>query len=328
MSQRVDAIKFISELQSAKENPRLKIVLTDNSLIRKLIADRLHRLAGVRPQLFSGKSAVQEAVESLSTGDLFGEPAPAWIELSEKMSAKQWTEAAGQFSLLSEPARQELFVLAPAANRHGAPEAKALPWNAEVLVIYEPQRSEGLEILAMLAPRHGQVISQAGKSQIQQWCIAAYEHYSADLEACDLHFERMAKGHLAFEAAFVAKTSLDAFDLVEAFSTGDISLVHLRMAQLEQTGEDTSSILSVFAYTGRQVVAFQSALAKTGNVRSAHEQVKTPYPSQARIERLAKLVSTDKWARFFLAAAELELRCRNQRDAHSWLAVELTGLLS
>ena len=328
MSQRVDAIRFISELQSAKEQPRLRIVLTDNTLIRKLISDRLHKHAGVRPQLFSGKSAVQEAVESLSTGDLFGEPAPVWIELPDKLSAKQWAEAAGQFSLLSEPARQELFVLAPAANRHGAPEPKTLPWNADVLVIYEPQRSEALEIVAMLAPRHGQIISQAGKSQIQQWCLAAYEHYSGDIEACDLHFERMAKGHLAFDAAFVAKTTLDAFDLIEAFSTGDSSLVHLRMAQLEQSGEDTSSILSVFAYTGRQVVAFQAALAKTGNARSAHDLVKTPYPSQARIERLAKLVSSDKWARFFLAAAELELRCRNQRDAHGWLAIELTGLLS
>lgn len=328
MSQRVDALKFISGLLAGKEHSGLSIVLTDNTLIRRLISERLHKIYGARPVLYSGKTCVQEAVEALSTSDLFGEPAPVWIELPEKLSAKQWSEYAQQLSQLSEPARQELYILAPASARHGAPESKALPWNAQVLVIYEPARSEGLNILTTLATRHGGRAAQASKSDIQQWCAHAYDHYSGDLEACDLHFERMAKGQLAFNEAFVPKTTLDAFDLVEAFSSGDAQLVHLRMNQLAQAGEEASGVLSAFAYTARQVLAFQAALAKTGHPRTAHEQVRTPFPSQARIERLAKLVSAEKWGLFFLTAAELEMHLRNHRDAHHWLAVELTGLLS
>lgn len=328
MSQRIDAGKFIADLQTTKVSPRLNVVLTDNSLIRRLVAERLTKLSGQRPVLYSGKSPVQEAIEALSTSDLFGEPAPVWIELPEKISSKQWGEFAQQFAHLSEPARQELYVLAPASTRHGAPEAKTLPWNAQVLVIYEPARSESLTILASLAVRHGGRLAQASKSEVQQWCINAYDYYSGDIESCDLHFQRMTQGNLSFEAAYVPKTSLDAFDVIEAISTGDLQLVHLRMSQLEQSGEEASSVVSALAYTGRQVLAFQAALQKTGNVRAAHDQVKTPYPSQARIERLAKLVTTDKWCRFFLNAAELERHCRNHRDAHSWLAVELTGLLS
>lgn len=327
-STRIDAGKFISELQSGKESARLTLVLTDNTLIRRLIAERLTRLCGVRPQLFSGKAPVQEAVENLSTGDLFGEPAPVWIELPEKISAKQWTEFAQQLNQLSEPARQELYVLAPAAARHSAPEPKNLPWKAQVLVIYEPPRNDGLNIIATLAVRHGGTPASAAKSELQAQCAHAYDYYSGDLEACDLHFERMAKGSLKFEAAFVPKTTLDAFDFIEAFSTGDTNLVHLRMSQLEQAGEDAGSVLSAFAYTGRQVLAFQAALAKVGHARAAHDMVRTPYPSQARIERLARVVTTDKWGRFFLVATELERQCRSQRDAHSWLAVELTGLLN
>ncbi len=328
MSQRVDAHKFISGLLTGKEQAGLFVILTDNTLIRRLIAQRLHKIYGTRPALHSGKNCVQEAVEALSTGDLFGEPAPVWIELPEKISNKQWTEFAQQLSQLSSPARQELFVLAPAMARHGAPEPKNLPWNAQVNIIYEPARPEALNILNILATRHGGALNQAAKSNVQQWCIQAYEHYSGDLEACDLHFERMSLGGFAFEEAFVPKTSLDAFDLVEAFSTGDPQLIHLRMNQLAQAGEEPAGVLSALAYTARQVLAFQAALAKTGQTRAAHEQVKTPYPSQARIEKLAKLVSAEKWGLFFLASADIELHLRNHRDAHHWLAVELTGLLS
>jgi hypothetical protein len=328
VSQRIDAHKFISGLLTGKEHCGLFVVLTDNTLIRRLISERLLKIYGTRAVLHSGKNCVQEAVESLSTGDLFGEPAPVWIELPEKISAKQWNEFAQQLSQLSSPARQELFVLAPAVTRHGAPEPKNLPWNAQVNIIYEPARAEALNILAMLAPRHGGQLSQAAKSDVQQWCIRAYDHYSSDLEACDLHFERMARGRFAFEDAFVPKTTLDAFDLIEAFSTGDPQLVHLRMNQLAQSGEEASGVLSALAYTARQVLAFQAALAKTGNARAAHEQVKTPYPSQVRIEKLAKLVPAEKWGLFFLTSADLELHLRNHRDAHHWLAVELTGLLS
>jgi hypothetical protein len=327
LSQRVDAHKFIAGLLSGKEQAALFVILTDNTLVRRLIAERLLRLYGARAVLHSGKNCVQEAVESLATGDLFGEPAPVWIELPEKISSKQWTEFSQQLLQLSAPARQELFVLAPATARHGAPEPKNLPWNAQVNIIYEPARPEALNILQTLAGRHGGPFKSASKSEIQQWCIFAYEHYSGDLEACDLHFERMARGGFAFEEAFVPKTTLDAFDLVEAFSSGDPQLVHLRMNQLAQAGEEPSGVLSALAYTARQVLAFQAALAKTGNPRGAHELVKTPYPSQARIEKLAKLVAPEKWGLFFLASADLELHLRNHRDAHHWLAVELTGLL-
>ncbi|NBO38047.1 hypothetical protein EBU99_05640 [bacterium] len=327
MSQRLDARKFIVELMTAAEKQKLKIVLTDSTLIRRLISERLLKITGSRAQLFSGKSPVQLAVESLSTGDLFGEPAPVWIELPEKISAKQWSEFTAQLNQLSDPPRQELYILAPASARHGAPEAKSLPWQAEVNVIYEPPRSEGINILTSLMPRLGGVFANANKPDLLSWAHHAFDHYSGDLEACDLHFERMVKGGLSFESAIVPKTSLDAFDVIEAVSSGDSNLIHLRMSQLEQAGEDAGGVVSAFAFTARQVLSFQAALAKTGQARQAHEQAKTPYPSQARVERLGKLLPPEKWARFFMVAAELERQTRIQRDAHAWLAVELTGLL-
>jgi hypothetical protein len=327
-SQRIDASKFIAEVTAATaEKPKLRIVLTDNMLIRRLVAERLLRLYGQRAVLHSGKNPVQEAVESLSTQDLFGAPAPVWIELPEKISAKQWNEYTTQLSHLSDPARQELFIFAPALARHGAPDPKALPWKAEVLVIYEPARHDAINLLTTLIPRHGGQLAKANKPELLAWAHHAFDHYSGDLEACDLHFERMTKGGLNFEAAFVPKTGIDAFDVIEALSSGDSNLVHLRLSQLEQAGEEAGSVVSALAYMGRQVLAFQAALAKSGQVRQAHDIAKTPYPSQARVERLAKLLPPEKWARFFLVAAELEKQTRTQRDAHSWLAVELTGLL-
>ncbi|MEY4064063.1 MAG: hypothetical protein RIR26_271 [Pseudomonadota bacterium] len=329
MSVRIDAGKFISELISGTpEKPRLRLILTDSSLIRRLIAERLRQLFSVRPVLYSGKNPVQEAVEALSTQDLFGEPAPVWIELPEKISAKQWTELTTPFSNLSDPPRQELYVLAPASARHGAPDAKELPWKAEVLLVYEPNRADSIAILTTIMPRHGGVFSKANKPELLAWAHQAHDYYSGDLEACDLHFERMVRGSLSFDAALVPKTSVDAFDVIEALSSGESNLIHLRMSQLEQAGEDAGSVVSALAYTGRQVLAFQAALSKTGQARAAHEVSKTPYPSQARIERLAKLLPPEKWARFFLTAAELEKQSRTQRDAHAWLAIELTGLLN
>ncbi|MBM3382930.1 MAG: hypothetical protein FJY29_10875 [Betaproteobacteria bacterium] len=328
-TQRVDASKFIMELTATTpEKARLRIVLTDNTLIRRLAAERLLRLHGTRAVLHSGKNPVQEAVEALSTQDLFGAPAPVWIELPEKITSKQWNEFTTQLNHLSDPARQELYIFAPAATRHGAPDPKALPWKAEVLVIYEPARAEAINLLTTLIPRHGGILAQANKPELLAWAHHCFDHYSGDLEACDLHFEQMAKGGLAFEAAFIPKTGLDAFDVIEALSSGDTNLVHLRLGQLEQAGEEAGSVISALAYTGRQVLAFQAALAKTSQSRQAHDMAKTPYPSQARVERLAKLLPPEKWARFFLVAAELEKQTRTQRDAHSWLAVELTGLLS
>lgn len=329
MSQRIDASKFISEVLLAEsEKAKLRIVLTDNGLIRRLMSERLHKIYGTRAVLYSGKSPVQEAVESLSTQDLFGEPAPVWIELPEKITAKQWGEFTEQFNQLSDPARQELYILASASARHSAPDAKSLPWKAEVVVIYEPQRGEAINILTSIMPRHGGALGKANKPELLAWAQHAYDYYSADLEACDLHFERMGRGGLSFDAAFVPKTNLDAFDVVEALSSGDTNLLHLRMNQLEQAGEDAGSVISALAYTGRQVLSFQAALAKTGQARQAHEIAKTPYPSQARIERLAKLLPPEKWAKFFMVAADLEIQARTQRDSHTWLAVELTGLLT
>lgn len=329
MSQRVDASKFLSEiLSSDTEKPKLRIVLTDNTLLRRLIEERLRKISGTRPILHSGKSPLQGAVESLSTQDLFGEPALVWVELPEKISAKQWTEFTEQLNQLSDPPRQELYILASASARHGAPDPKTLPWKAEVLVIYEPNRNDAINILTTIMPRHGGALSRSKKPELLAWAQHAYDYYSGDLEACDLHFERMGRGELSFDAAFVPKTNLDAFDVIEALSSGDTNLVHLRMAQLEQAGEDAGSVISALAYTGRQVLAFQAALSKTGQARQAHEMAKTPYPSQARVERLAKLLSPEKWARFYIVAAELEKHTRTQKDAHTWLAVELTGLLS
>lgn len=87
-----------SRIALGKEHLGLAIVLTENTLIRRLISERLHKIYGARPVLYSGKACVQEAVEGLSTSDLFGEPAPVWIELPEKLSAKQWSEYAQQLS--------------------------------------------------------------------------------------------------------------------------------------------------------------------------------------------------------------------------------------
>jgi DNA polymerase III delta subunit len=328
MIQKVNAGSFISELFSAKERPRLRLIFSDNRLIRRLIEDRLRKISGQNPVLFSGKSPIQEAVESLSTGDLFGTPPPVWIELPEKISSKQWSDFSNQLSCLSEPARQELYILASASARHGAPDPKILPWTAEQLVIYEPARNEALSILTTLMKRYGSPFADTNATELNQWCQWAYDDYGGDLEACDLHFERMVKGSLSFQAAFVPKTDLDAFDFIEALSTGDRRLVLLRMNQLEQAGEEASSVLSALAFTGRQVLAFQAALNQTGQAKTAHELVKIPYPSQARVERLAKRVTAEKWAQFFLAAAELERSCRLNRNAHSWLAIELTCLLN
>lgn len=328
MTQRVDASKFIAELTATTpEKPRLRIVLTDSPLIRRLISERLRRLSGTAPKLLTGKSAVAEAVEELATGDLFGEPAPLWVELPEKITNKQWAEYASQLQHLSEPARNELYLVARAASRHAAPQSKDLPWKAEITLIYEPSRQDAIQILLSLMLRYGGVFTQAKKPELIAWAQHGYDYYSADLEACDLHFERMSRGGLSFEAAFVPKTSVDAFDVIEALSSGDSNLVHLRMAQLEQAGEETSSVISALSYTGRQVLAFQAALAQTSQPRQAHELAKIPYPSQGRIEKLAKLISTQKWARFYSTAAELELQTRTKRDSHNWLAVELTGLL-
>lgn len=329
MTQRVDAAKFVSELTAATpEKPRLRIVLTDSPLIRRLVAQRLRRLSGVSPKLVSGKSPVAEAVEILATGDLFGEPAPVWIELPEKITQKQWTEYTAQLKHLSDPARQELYIFAPAAARHSVPHQRDLPWKADVSLIYEPSRNDSIQILISLMLRYGNAFAQAKKPELIAWAQHAFDYYSGDLDACDLHFERMNRGGLSFEAAFVPKTSLDAFDVIEAMSSGDTNLIHLRMSQLEQAGEETSSVIAALNYTGRQVLAFQAALAQTGQNRQAHELARIPYPSQGRIEKLAKLIPPQKWARFYFAAADLELQARTKRDSHHWLAVELTGLLT
>jgi hypothetical protein len=329
MTQRVDATKFISELTAlTPEKPRLRLVLTDSSLIRRLIVERLRRLSGLSPKLITGKSAITEAVEELATGDLFGEPAPIWIELPEKISQKQWTDYTVQLNHLSEPARCELYILAPAAARHSAPLVKDLPWKADVTLIYEPSRNDAIQILIALMLRYGNAFTQTKKPELIAWAQYAFDYYSGDLEACDLHFERMSRGGFSFEEAIVPKTSLDAFDVIEAISSGDTNLVHLRMGQLEQAGEETSSVVSALNYTGRQVLAFQAALAQTGQNRQAHELARIPYPSQGRIEKLAKLIPPQKWAKFYFAAADLELQSRTRRDAHNWLAVELTGLLN
>ena len=329
MTQRVDASKFISELTAlTPEKPRLRLVLTDSPLIRRLVVERLRRLSGLSPKLITGKLAIAEAVEDLATGDLFGEPTPVWIELPEKITQKQWAEYAVQLNHLSEPARNELYIFAPAAALHSAPPAKDLPWKADVTLIYEPSRNDAIQILIALMLRYGTVFAQAKKPELIAWAQYAYDYYSGDLEACDLHFERMSRGGFSFEAAIVPKTSVDAFDVVEALSTGDTNLVHLRMSQLEQAGEETASVISALNYIGRQVLAFQAALAHTGHSRQAHELARIPYPSQARIEKLSKLIHPQKWARFYFAAADLELQTRTKRDSHHWLAVELTGLLN
>lgn len=339
---KIDAVSLTQKLLSEGPlAPRGKVlcVATDDPLFVRLALQRLRKEAppnggpngikdGPLPKHFLGKTPAAAFLEHASQGGLFSEPEPALVQWTEKLTAKQWeAESVILARLPSPPPLACMFLLPLSARTLVKPGAMA--W-LDPHLCWQPSEQEARRVGELLLKRH-EALAQTPPEQRQKWVAAALEHAGGDLSLVDSHFQRMSDTGLSFEESFAGGGEVTGFDVATALARNDKELVHVRLRQCEECGENPGAVLMAVAYVLRQVAQVHAALdAQAGgrkDVRAAMESCAIPFPSQSRVHQAVTVLTTATLARFFLKAPTLELSVRTHRDPFGLLAVELTELL-
>ncbi|MCA2962082.1 MAG: hypothetical protein IOD12_17660 [Silvanigrellales bacterium] len=329
------AQKFLGDAPLAPRGKALCIA-TDDPLFVRLAIERLHadskkdaRTEISPPKHFVGKAPAAAFLEHASQGGMFAEPEPAVVQWSEKVSAKQWEAEAAILARLPSPFPLACVFFLPLSAR-AVVKPGVLPW-LDAHLCWQASEQEAARVGELLLSRHSGFASTPQSKRLV-WVAQALEHSGGDLSLVDSHFQRMADTGLSFEESFAGGAEVSGFDVATALARKDVELVHVRVRQCEECGENPGAVLMAVAYVLRQVAQVHAALdAQPGSrkdVRAALETCFVPYPSQARVQQALSAFSPDTLARFFFSASHLELSLRTHRDPFGLLAVELTQLLA
>jgi hypothetical protein len=321
--QRIDSSKLLEILFLEEKSPCIKVVLSDNPIFQKKVSDLIFEQTTERPILFSGKSAIQEYINHISESGMFGSPQKSIVCLSEKWTQKQWDEERKILSRLPQHLESSAYFFAPCAFRNTIKEAD-LPQSASFYLCYDANETDLQRCAEILLSRNKNLGKKSPKER-SEICYLALESYSGDLLSCDMHFERMEKAGFSFQEALSGSPEISSFAVVDAVAQGDKHLIELRINQCADCGEEAFSIFMALSYFLKQVIQVQAALAETGNLRSAFDKAKTPFPAQKRIEKALKILTVSKLTSFFLAASKIEMELRLQKHPHHYLSAELIG---
>ena len=324
--QRIDASKLMLNLIADDKSAMLKVILSENSIYKKIVDEKIFLESQKSPQFFSGKNAIVDYMEYAAAGSLFFAQQKSIVVLPEKMTAKQWEEEKKQIKRLPVPLESSAYFFAPVSYRNIIKETDFQNLGC-VYLCYEPNDLELYKSVETLACRYSS-LSKKSKNEIMELSHLAIETYSGDLIACDIHFALMEKTGMTFSEALVGNPEVNGFHVAEAISKGDIFLLELRMSQCESCGEEASSVFMALVYFLKQVCFVMKNLEETKNLRTAFEKSFIPFPAQARIQKAMQVLNKEKLTQFFIAAPKIELYLRTQKNAHKWLAAELIAWLS
>ncbi|KAB8031941.1 hypothetical protein [Fluviispira multicolorata] len=324
--QRIDASKLISLLFATEKSAEIKFVLAENPIFKRIIENKVHLEVGNSPQRFIGKNAIIEFIEYIATGSLFSAPQKSIVEMPEKLTAKQWNEEKELLNRIPTPLETSAYFFAPTSYRNILKETdfKSL---GSVYLCYEPNETDLFRCVEILLLRYSS-LAKKSRTEIAELCCYALECYSGDLVSCDMHFARMENAGLNFNAALAGNPEVNGFHVADALSRGDRHLIELRLSQCESCGEEAASVFMALVYFIKQVCFMHAALEETKDMRSAFDKARIPFPSQGRVQRALQVLTKEKIGHFFIAAPQIEMQLRYQKNAHKWLASELIYFIS
>lgn len=324
--QRIEASKLLQLLLEKEHAPTIKVIISDNEIYKKIIAEMIANESQQSVPTFLGKSAITDYIEYVATGSLFFAQQKSVVVLPDKLTAKQWEEEKLQLQRLPKSLEVSAFFLANMSYKNIIKENDFQLWG-NVYLCYEPNDIELYKVVDALVSRYSGLRS-LGKTEKVALLQQAIETYSSDLIACDLHFSLMEKAGVSFSEAMVGNPEVNGFHVVDAIARGDLYLIELRMAQCEACGEEASSILMAVVYFLKQVSAVMKFFEETGNLKISFEKAFIPYPAQARIQKALHSLSKEKLFQFFIVAPKLELMLRGQKNGHKILATEFISWLN
>jgi hypothetical protein len=316
--------KLVETLLVPLKRPVLRLVLSDEGIVRRLLEQSLQALNQGTPGFFGGKGAIALFVTAASEGSLFAAPPPAIVELDPKLTAKQWEGEQKILGRLPRPPDTYGFFIGPTASRNLHKDSSMFQ---EAWLCYSPNEIEAQRAALQLVKRYP-ALAKRSAADLEAIAGKAVEYYSSDLLMCDMHFERMAQSGVEFDAALSCQTEARAVHVVDALAQGSADLVELRLQQCLMSGEDIGYILKSISGFLRQLTQVQRALERSPDLDGAFRSLEIRQPLlQNRIRRALKTLPVERVAAFFFAAAELEMTLRTQKNPHEWLAVELVSLL-
>lgn len=314
---RLDADKLIESLLTPSKLSGLHVVLSDLAIVPRLVEERFKKTA-LPLRRFEGKQAIAEFVEAVGNGSLFGDEFAALIELSPKLTEKQWKDELPHLARLPSYSGVAGYFIGPTALRHAIKETKE---NPPQVLCYSPSDAELGRCVQVLLSRYPNLkdTSLVGK---------AIEQYANDLVSIDLHFDRMNKSGGSFEQSTLMQTDVNAFSVVDALVKRDKSLIELRLKQCESAGEEVASVFMAIVFFMRQLTQVRAGVERSGNIKRVFDDLRIPYPSQARMQVAVRNFKDEELSRFFMTAAKTELALRKDRQPFQLLGVELIGLIS
>lgn len=324
--QRIEASKLLQLLLDQEQAPNIKVILSDNSIFKKIIEEKLAKEVQGSVPSFSGKTAIPDFVEYTASGTLFFAQQKSIVLLPDKLTAKQWDEEKIHLQRLPKKLDTSAYFLANMSYKNIIKLNDFQLWGM-VYQCYEPNDLELYKTLDVLLNRYP-TFQKLNKSEQSALLQVAIETYSSDLIACDLHFSLMDKTGLKFSEAMAGNPEVNAFHVVDAIAKGDLYLIELRMSQCEACGQEPTSILMAVVYFLKQVASVLRYYEETKNLKISFEKAFIPYPAQARIQKAIHVLTKEKLFHFFIVAAKLEMSLRGQKNGHKILATEFIAWLS
>lgn len=318
--QRIEPSKLLTVLLNTEKNPEIKVILSENQIYKKIVSEQIYFETKQQPNYFSGKNAIVDFIEYVSTGNMFFSTLKCIVELPEKMTAKQWEEEKKELSRLPSPVESSAYIFAPTIYKNLIKE-NDFPKSDLVFLCYEPGDFEIIKCIEKIISRYPS-LAKKSPQEINELKQLAIENFSGDLVSCDMHFARMEETALSFQAALAGNPEINAFHIVEAIAKGDTHLIALRLSQCESCGIEISSVFMAVVYFMKQLANVSAELEEGSDLRRAFEKNYIPYPSQTRIQKALPILNKEKMIRFFLAAPKIELQLRLQKNSFQWLTTE------
>lgn len=323
---RINASQLVQNLIQPPSRGGIRFFLCDDPIFPHLARQALHKVAPEGQVFsFSGKEAISECVAHVSTGSLFGSPAPAIVELGA-ITAAQWKTALKDLERLPGSLDVAVDVFAGTAARSVVKEADAERFGSYALC-YSPDDAEARKTVLILINRFPRLRALDATAR-QKIADSALSYYAVDLLSIDQHLDRMERLGVNFEEALLGQTEITAFHVLDALVACDVAQIELRVRQCELSGEEPGRIFQAVVFFLRQVVQVAGELQQSNNYDAAFRAANVPYPAQARVRKALSGIPMRNIIRFFFVAPELELTLRGQRGGYEWISNELQGLCS
>jgi len=331
--EKIEANKLLKIILSGHLNTKgaLIIILSDEAIFQKCAEKVVTKSLEKKTKFFAGNNALEDYVHDVRQNNLFEPVQNAFIVLDEKFSLKK--NAVYKLPILN----NHVCVFGKTSLRYMVSE-KTFP-ESFIYLCYSPKDSDRKNCATLIADYYLSDQNNDGikdvnlNSNLQIRSLSdlashALELYNNDLYRCLLHFERMKKGNLNFEAAKLDDVSLTSFDIIQTILKNDLSLLDKRLQQYCINGKEPSAILYGLIYFLKQLVAVHVQLSEHGNMTLALKNAKIPYPAQDNIKTAIQIIPFRKIEHFFSICAEFEIKLRENKNSNLMMFHELKYLLT